>query len=106
MTLNPEQFDWAANLIDKAVSEGNLALNDQGLPTASLEKVQANLEQDRQQRREESGASSTGDQERLVLGFCLVGKYDHRDQWGEFRTLLGLQYSDELPSSLWTDKEA
>lgn len=106
MTLNPQEFDWAANLIDKAVAEGNLALNEKGLPTASLEEVQGKLEEDRQQRREESGASSTGDQERLVLGFCLAGKHDHRDQWGEFRTLLGLQYSDELPSSLWTDKDA
>ena len=106
MNLSPESFDWAAGLIDKAVSEGNLQLNEQGLPTANLEEVQGKLEQDRQQRREESGASSTGDQERLVLGFCLAGKHDHRDQWGEFRTLLGLQYSDELPSTLWTDKEA
>lgn len=106
MTLSPESFDWAAGLIDKAVAEGNLELDERGLPTASLEEVQGKLEQDRQQRREDSGASSTGDQERLVLGFCLAGKHDHRDQWGEFRTLLGLQYSDELPSSLWTDKEA
>ena len=106
MTLQPEQFEWAANLIDKAVADGNLQLNDQGLPTADLGEVQEKLEQDRQQRREDSGASSTGDQERLVLGFCLAGKHDHRDQWGEFRTLLGLQYSDEMPASLWTDKDA
>ena len=107
MTLKPEQFEWAASLIDKAVEDGHIQLDDNGQPVvADLETVQQDLEQARQDRREESGASSTADQERLVLGFCLAGKHDHRDQWGEFRTLLGLQYSDELPLSLWTDKQA
>ena len=105
-SLSPEQFEWAACLIDKAVADGHVKLDETGTPIASLEEVQQDLEQDRQQRREESGASSTSDQERLVLGFCLAGKHDHREQWGEFRTLLGLQYSDELPGSLWTDKDS
>lgn len=105
--LNPEQFEWAAGLIDKAVEDGHISLDEHGQPVVeNLATIQEELEQARQDRREESGASSTSDQERLVLGFCLAGKHDHRDQWGEFRTLLGLQYSDELPASLWTDKDA
>lgn len=107
MPLNPDQMQWAANLVDKAVADGHVVLGENGLPEVpSLEVVEGELEQARQERREESGASSTSDQERLVLGFCLAGKHDHREQWGEFRGLLGLQYSDEMPSSLWTDKDA
>ena len=107
MTLQPDQMQWAADLVDQAVADGHIKMNEQGQPEVpAVETVQAELEQDRQQRREESGASSTKDQERLVLGFCLAGKHDHRDQWGEFRGLLGLQYSDEMPGALWTDKAA
>lgn len=107
MNLNPDEMQWAADLVDQAVADGYITVNDQGQPEVpAVETVQAELEQDRQQRREESGASSTKDQERLVLGFCLAGKHDHRDQWGEFRGLLGLQYSDEMPGALWTDKDA
>ena len=107
MTMTPEDFSWAAELLDKAVSDGHLELDPSGAPVIpDVETVQAELEQDRQQRREESGASDTADQERLVLGFCTAGHHDHRDQWGEFRDLLGLKYSDEMPASLWTDKQA
>lgn len=107
MTLTPEQFQWASELVDKAVADGHVELDEKGTPKLpSVETVQEELEEARQKRREESGASKTSDQERLVLGFCLAGKHDHRDQWGEFRGLLGLQFSDEMPSSLWTDKDA
>lgn len=107
MTLTPDQFQWASELVDKAVKDGHVEIDEQGAPKLpSVETVQAELEEARQQRREESGTSKTADQERLVLGFCLAGRHDHRDQWGEFRTLLGLQFSDEMPASLWTDKDA
>lgn len=105
--LTPEQRAWAESIQANAIEKGAIELDENGRPIVQqLATVKAELEEVRQQHREESGPSQTADQERLVLGFCLVGKYDHREQWGEFRGLLGLQFSDELPEVLWTDKAA
>lgn len=94
-------------IIDHAIAAGFLEIDDAGALVLPPEaEVVGELEQLRQQRREERGSSDTADQERVVVGGCLLGGMDHRERWGEFRGLLGLTYSDPVPAGLWSDPVA
>jgi len=95
--------------LNKALEQGLVRWDEEGYlaPPVGTEEsdVMQDLEQARQNYRLRIGPSSTGLQERLVLGFCLKGNIDHRERWGEFRKLLGLPYNKEIPDSLWEDDD-
>ena len=97
----------ASYYINLALERGLVRWDEEGYlaPPVGMEEsdVLADMEQARQDYRLRIGPSSTGLQERLVLGFCLKGNIDHRERWGEFRKLLGLPYNKEMPDSLWED---
>jgi replicative DNA helicase len=115
-TLDPSLVEAALATIDKAAAAGYVTVDESGMVSAPSEaETMARMDQERQDRREASGTSSDlAIQEKIVVGFCLVGDEDHREQWAGFRANLGLRYHSPLPGfdesgnpgPLWSDKAA
>jgi len=109
-------IEEALAVVDRAALAGYLQVTPGGqlVPPDEGEAVRQ-IERERQDRREVSGGSSDlALQERIVVGFNLLGREDHRAQWGAFRANLGLGYhspipgfeDDGTPGPLWADKAA
>ena len=104
----PEQtnFDQAMALVDLAVNDGGLIVDEDGLRPLDAEESLAALDGIREQKKlEELEGEGSQAQERIILGSVLHGDKDKTSAWTKFRNTLGLAPSAEVPDFMWSRPE-
>lgn len=96
---------WAMDLVDQAVTRGDLEMGEQGLSVPAGVDVDAELDKIREDKKLAAvdGDDDVHPQEQIILGFSLEGNADRSARWAAFRQAIGLDPKQEVPDELWSD---
>ena len=100
-----ELQQWAMDLVDQAVTRGDLEMTTEGLNVPAAVDVDAELDKLREEKKLAAvdGDDDVHPQEQIILGFALEGDKDRSARWAAFRQAIGLKPDMEVPDWLWTD---
>ncbi len=100
-----QAIEQAMALVDLAVSDGGLLIDEGALQVLDPAGSLAALDGIRERKKaEEIEADSAAPQERIILSQVLSGNKDNTALWAKFRSTLGLPPGHQVPDYIWSDQ--